>query len=82
MEFSEDKISELETQLADLKETLFLSQLDQDKYRVENIALKNFIQNLYESTEGLEETELTLEDVLSNLKENIRKFARDHNIRL
>ena len=82
MQSPEDKISELQEQLADLKESLFLSQQDEDRWRVENIALKNFIQTLYESCEGLEDTELTLEEVLRNLKENIRVFARDHNIRL
>ncbi len=82
MEFSEDKIRELESQLADLKESLFLSQQDEERWRIENIALKNFVQNIYESCEGMEDTELTLEEVLQNLKENIRKFARDHNIRL
>jgi len=78
----ETRISELENQLADLKESLFLSQQDEERYRIENIALKNFIQNLYESCEGLEDTELTLEDILSNLKQNIRTFAKDNNIRL
>jgi hypothetical protein len=82
MQSPEDKISELQEQLADFKESLFLSQQDEDRWRVENIALKNFIQTLYESCEGLEDTELTLEEVLQNLKENIRVFARDHNIRL
>lgn len=82
MEFPEERIRELENQLADLKESLFLSQQDEERWRIENIALKNFVQNLFESCEGMQDTELTLDEVLRNLKENIRKFARDHNITL
>jgi len=72
----------LEEQLEQLKEDLFLSQSDLDLARTENIALKNFIQNVYESCEGLEDTQLTLSEVLENLKENIRIFSKDHRIRL
>jgi len=72
----------LEEQIEQLKEDLFLSQSDLNVARTENIALKNFIQNLYESCEGLENTQLTLKEVLENLKENIRIFSKDHRIRL
>lgn len=68
--------------IAQLQEELFLSRQDEERWRTENIALRNFIQNLYESCEGLEDTELTLPEVLENLKRNIQVFARDHRIRL
>lgn len=68
--------------IAQLQEELCLSRQDEERWRTENIALRNFIQNLYESCEGLEDTELTLPEVLENLKRNIQVFARDHRIRL
>jgi hypothetical protein len=80
-----DGFSELKEQLEQLKEELFLGRQDVEKYRTENIALKNFIQTLYENCEKVQadkDTELTLADLLKNLKENIRVFARDHFIRL
>ena len=72
----------LREELADIKEALFLCQQDEQKLRTENIALKNFVQNVYESCEGLEESSLALEEVLSNLKKNIQVFAKVHQIRL
>lgn len=69
-------------ELEQLREDLFLAHTDLNSARTENIALKNFIQNIYESCEGLEETDLTLEALLSNLKENIRVFSKEHRIRL
>ncbi len=82
MDDLESKIQELESLLADRKEDLFISRQDLERSRIENIALRNFIQTLYESCDGLEDAELTLEEVLENLKQNIRTFAKDHNIRL
>lgn len=82
MEDLESKIQELESLLADRKEDLFICGQDLDRARIENIALKNFIQTLYESCDALEDTELTLEEVLENLNQNIRTFAKDHNVRL
>ncbi|REE01760.1 hypothetical protein [Marinoscillum furvescens] len=81
--FDENKsLDQLQSELADKKEDLFLCQQDLEKLRNENIALKNFIQTLYESCEGLEGTELSLEEVLDNLKDNIRRFSKDHQIYL
>lgn len=80
-----DEISELKEQLDQLGEELFLCRQDGERYRTESIALKNFIQTIYESCERLEQTEdaeITLKEVLKNLKENIRVFARDHHMRL
>jgi len=77
-----DDASQLKEQLAQQQEELFLCRQDGERYRNESIALKNFIQDLYESCEGLEDTELTLEEVLKNLKKNIQVFAKDHRIRL
>jgi len=78
-----DNIEEkLREELEQQKEDLFLSQSDLDYLRTENTALKNFIQNIYESCEGLEETDLSLADLIKNLKENIRVFSKDNNIRL
>lgn len=68
--------------LADAKEALFLSNMDLKKATTENIALKNFIQNLYESCENVDSEEIDLQAVISNLKENIRVFARAHFIKL
>ncbi|MFY0600412.1 MAG: hypothetical protein JXR03_12135 [Cyclobacteriaceae bacterium] len=76
------QIDFLKSQLADRNEELFISQQDEERWRTENIALKNFIQTLYESCEGLEQTELSLEEVLENLTKNIRVFAKAHNIKL
>ena len=78
----ETRLSKLQEENEQFKEDLFLAQTDLENARTENIALKNFIQNIYESCEGLEETELSLPDVLNNLKENIRIFSKDHRIRL
>jgi Ca2+-binding EF-hand superfamily protein len=78
----ENKIEELNALLADRKEDLFITKQDLERIRVENIALKNFIQTLYESCDGVEIDEITIEAILENLKQNIRTFARDHNIRL
>lgn len=79
----EKRLSQLEEVLADLKEEVFLCHLELDKIRTESIAMKNFIQNLYESCHSIDaESELTVEEVLKNLMENIRVFARDHNIGL
>ena len=72
----------LKEELEQLKEDLFLAQSDLEIARTENIALKNFIQNLYESCEGLGDTDAELQDVLKNLKENIRIFSKDQRIRL
>ena len=80
-----DGFSELKEQLEQLRDELFLCRQDVEKYRTENIALKNFIQTLYENCEKVEadkDTELTLPELLKNLKENIRVFARDHHMRL
>jgi hypothetical protein len=80
-----DGFNELKEQLEQLHEELFLCRQDTERYRTESIALKNFIQTLYENCEKVEsdkDTELTLTDLLKNLKENIRVFARDHHIRL
>jgi len=77
--------SQMKEQVDQLREELFLSRQDGDRYRTESIALKNFIQTIYESCERLENTEdaeITLKEVLKNLKENIKVFARDHHIRL
>ncbi|MEQ9299399.1 MAG: hypothetical protein RIF33_12580 [Cyclobacteriaceae bacterium] len=82
MEADKEKIQQLEDQLANHKEDLFLAKIDLEKCRTENIALRGFIQNVYESCEGLEGAELTLEEVLHNLRKNIRIFSRDHQIRL
>lgn len=77
-----DSTDKRDEQIAQLQEELFLSKQDEERWRTENIALRNFIQNLYESCEGLGDTELTLPEVLENLKRNIQVFARDHRIRL
>lgn len=77
-----DETTKLEERVAQLEEALFLSRQDEERWRTENIALKNFIQTLYENCGDLDNPELTLETVLKNLKENIRVFARDHRIRL
>lgn len=76
------QLSEVEALLEDKKEALFLCQQDLEVSRTENIALKNFIQTLYESCQHLENSELTLDSVIKNLSENIRVFARDHHINL
>lgn len=78
----DDKRLQLEALLADYKEELFLTKIDLEKCRTENIALKVFIQNLYESCEGVEDRELSLIDVVNNLKQNIQVFAKAHQIRL
>lgn len=78
----DEKLAQLQEALDQAKEDLFIAQTDLAHARTENIALKNFIQNLYESCEGLENVELSLQDVLKNLMQNIRTFGQDHNIRL
>lgn len=77
-----EELVEVKAQLADAREALFLSDTDLKKAVTENIALKNFIQNLYESCENVDSEEIDIETILSNLKENIRVFARVHFIRL
>ena len=78
----EDELEELQRKLDQAEEEAFLAKSDLEYARTENIALKNFIQNLYESCDGLEDTELTLKEVLENLKENIRTFAKAHKFGL
>ncbi len=75
------EIKTLKEELAQHKEELFLAKTDLQACQTQNIAMKNFIQNLYESCE-LGDQEIELSDVLNNLKKNIRVFARDHNIRI
>ncbi len=79
---TQKELDEVKAKLADAQEALFLSDIDLKKATTENVALKNFIQNLYESCENVNAEEIDLEAVLSNLKENIRVFARAHFIRL
>ncbi|MEM6736438.1 MAG: hypothetical protein AAF620_10260 [Bacteroidota bacterium] len=69
-------------QMEQLREDLFLAQTDLENAKTENIALKNFIQNIYESCEELGETEISLDNVLCNLKKNIQIFSKAHRIRL
>lgn len=76
------ELTKLQEENEQLKEDLFLANTDLENARTQNIALKNFIQNVYESCESLEDTDLLLEDVLRNLKENIRVFSKDNQIRL
>jgi len=79
----EEKFEELSERLEQMKEDLFLAKTDLENARVENISLKGFIQNLYDSCEELEEeTNLELDAVLKNLKENIRQFCKQQNIKL
>jgi hypothetical protein len=77
-----EKIGELKEKLAQANEDLFLAKSDLDSAKIENIALKNFIQNVYESCDGLDDIDIELEDLLQNLKKNIRVFARDNGIKL
>ena len=80
-----DDFDKLKEQLAKAEEDLFLCRQDEERHRTESIAFKNFIQTLYESCERIdatEDTELTLKEVIKNLKENIEVFARDHHFRL
>lgn len=78
-----EEIDQLKAQIADKSEALFLCLQDLEKTRTENIAMTNFIQNLYESYQSIDgDSDLTLEQLLKNQKENIRVFSKDHNIRL
>lgn len=77
---NDDKSERLEEERDQIKEELFLAQSDLTQLRTENTSLKNFLHTVYESCEGLEDTDLALSDVLKNLKENIRVFAKDHHI--
>ncbi len=82
MESGDRETESLRLELEDLKEALFLAQADLEKSRTVNIALRGFIQNLYESCEAMEDTELQVSQVIENLRKNIRVFAKDHLIRL
>ncbi|MEM8894959.1 MAG: hypothetical protein AAGC88_10310 [Bacteroidota bacterium] len=82
MEEEKGQIELLQAELENLREELFLAQTDIEKYRNENIALKGFIQNIYESCEAVNDLDVGLEDVLSNLRINIQKLAKAHSIRL
>ena len=80
-----DDLDKLKAQLEQTQEELFLCRQDVDRYRTESFALKNFVQTLYENCERVEadkDSDITLHEVLKHLKENIRIFARDHQIRL
>jgi len=78
----DEEIAKLKEALEQAQEDLFLSQSDLEFARNENIALKSFVKDLYESCENMQEVDLPLSDLLKNLKANIRKFAKDNNIRL
>lgn len=79
---TDEEIQILQEKLEQLKEDLFLSQTDLEVARTENIALRNFVQNIYESCEGMDETTLSLSEILDNLKQNIQKFSKEYRIRL
>lgn len=78
----QELLKELAERLDQAKEQNFLDQTDLKKVTAENIALRNFLQTIYESCDQIEDSELTLKDLISNLKENIRVFACDHQMRL
>ena len=78
----EERIEKLEAQLDDVEEQLFNLQSDMKYVSTENIALKDFLSNLYHSCKELEDTEIETKDIIKNLTENIQVFARDHKIRL
>lgn len=77
-----ERIAELEEQLADAKEQLFLSQTDLREAQVLQVELMNFIQNIYESCDQIDEENQDLMELLKNLKKNIQVFARVNRIRL
>ncbi len=78
----QELLSELAERLEQAKEQAFLDQYDLKKAMTENIALKTFVQNIYESCDQIDESDLSLEELIKNLKENIRVFAKDHKIKL
>lgn len=75
-------LNELSERLEQAKEQAFLDQYDLKKALTENIAMKTFVQNIYESCDQIDQSALSLEDLIKNLKENIRIFAKDHKIKL
>jgi chromosome segregation ATPase len=78
----EKELEEMKARLADAREALFINETDLKKATIENIALKNFIQTLYESCENVNSEEIELEAVIANLKDNIRVFSRAYFIRI
>lgn len=78
----QELLHELGERLEQAKEQTFLDQYDLKKAVTENIALKTFVQNIYESCDQVDQSELSMEGLIKNLKENIRVFAKDHKIKL
>jgi len=78
-----DRIERLEKELDEVKEQLYNTQSDLKYILTDNIAIKDFIQDLYENCRELKDgTDLSVEDIISNLMRNIEVFARDHRMRL
>ncbi|MBV6646764.1 MAG: hypothetical protein KI790_15005 [Cyclobacteriaceae bacterium] len=76
------KLDRLEAELDDAKEALFLAQGDLKRSKSENQALTDFLQNLYLSCKEMEDSELDLKQVVTNLKKNIEVFAEEFKIPL
>jgi len=77
MKNPEDRITKLEEENEDLKTKLIdLSfELNYNK----QTELLNFFQELYESLDSVDE-KLSKEDIIKNLKSNMKEFAKDNKI--
>ncbi|MEM9325992.1 MAG: hypothetical protein AAGA85_10060 [Bacteroidota bacterium] len=77
------RIEQLERELDEAKEQLYNTQSDLKYILTDNIAIKDFIQDLYESCQELQkEQELEGQQIVRNLMKNIEVFAKDHRLRL
>ncbi len=82
---AEEKIAELERQIDELQEEKFLLQQDFKKESFIKTELQEFIGNIYHSCNTLledKDSELEASEVIKNLLQNIKDFAREYKIRL
>jgi hypothetical protein len=80
-----EKYDELEAKLDEAMLRIYELEIQQERDRLVKYELQDFIRSIYHECRNLMKSEgqdLTLEEVLANLSENIRVMARDYRIDL
>ena len=81
----EEKIEELELKLDEAMTKVFELESKNKREELIRYELEEFIRNIYHECRNIlksEDEHPSLENVLENLSENIRKMAKDYHIRL
>ncbi len=78
-----ERIEKLELELDEVKEQLYNTQSDLKYILNDNIAVKDFIIDLYENCRELKgQGDLDGTEMINNLMRNIEVFAKDHRLTL